>query len=65
LLVSESERLEALKKQAWIERELIMRDFSFEEKTPDLRKMFGVKSVTRTSSAVWRTPPRLSTLPKY
>jgi hypothetical protein len=65
LLVSESERLVALKRQAWIKRKMIKDFFACNERTPDLIKMFGVKSVKRTSSAVWRTPPRFSTLPKY
>ncbi|XP_021923969.1 inner centromere protein A isoform X2 [Zootermopsis nevadensis] len=39
--------------------------FICKETTPDLAKIFGIKFVKRTSSAVWRTPPRYSTLPKY
>jgi hypothetical protein len=59
------ERLEALKKQAWVPKDLIFAYFACEEKTPNLMKMFGVRCVKRTSSAVWRTPPHLSSLPKY
>jgi hypothetical protein len=59
------ERLEAMKKQAWVPKELIEDYFSCKEKTPNLIQMFGVRCVKRTSSAVWKTPPCLSTLPKY
>jgi hypothetical protein len=51
--------------QAWKAEKLYEAYFAFEEKTPNLVMMFGINCVKRTSSAVWRTPPRYSTLPKY
>jgi hypothetical protein len=66
LVVSEAERLNTLKIQAWISKELVDTCITCEEKTPNLMKMFGgVRCVKRTSSAVWRTPPRFSSLRKY
>lgn len=61
-----AERLNTLKIQAWISKELVDTCITCEEKTPNLMKMFGgVRCVKRTSSAVWRTPPRFSSLRKY
>jgi hypothetical protein len=65
LLVSEVERMKSLKIQRWKSEKIYDAYFGFEEGAPDLMAMFGVKYVKRTSSAVWRTPPRYSTLPKY
>ncbi|XP_033608750.1 inner centromere protein B isoform X2 [Cryptotermes secundus] len=64
-LVSEAERMKVLKIQAWKRQKIYDAYFGSAEKTPNLTMMFGVKCVKRTSSAVWRTPPRYSTLPKY
>jgi hypothetical protein len=57
--------MKALKIQAWKVDKIYDAYFGSEDKTPNLMMMFGVKCVKRTSSAVWRTPPRYSTLPKY
>jgi hypothetical protein len=65
LLVSEAEHMKVLKTQIWKAEKICDAYFAFEEKTPNLMRMFGLKTVKRTSSAVWRTPPRYSTLPKY
>jgi hypothetical protein len=65
LFFSEEERVAVLKMQAYKLKEIYGPIFTCEETTPDLMKMFGLISVKRTSSAVWRTPPRYSTLPKY
>jgi hypothetical protein len=64
-LLSEGQRAVVLKMQAFIVMKIYNANFIREEITPDLMKKFGMRFVKRTSSAVWRTPPRYSTLPKY
>ncbi|XP_069687735.1 inner centromere protein-like [Periplaneta americana] len=60
------ERRKCLDMQAYKNKQYYADFFTCEEKTPDLNKIFreyGVKKWTRTSSAIWNTPPRLSMLP--
>jgi hypothetical protein len=51
--------------QAWKVKDIYGNFFTCEDTTPDLTKMFGVRCVKRTSSAVWKTPPCYSTIWKY
>ncbi|PSN33674.1 hypothetical protein C0J52_18985 [Blattella germanica] len=63
------QRLPVLKAQVHVQKRLFESLFTCEEKTPNILDMFKefktVKNVTRSSSAVWRTPPRYSTLRRF
>jgi inner centromere protein len=54
--------------QANINAAVIDSFFSVKPMTPDLREIFPAidqRRLKRNSSAVWRTPPRYSQMPKY
>ncbi|GLV40169.1 Inner centromere protein [Carabus blaptoides fortunei] len=51
-----------------VPRQFIETFFQMQPTTPDLRQIFesvDERTLRRNSSAVWRTPPRYSTLPKF
>ncbi|XP_055621636.1 inner centromere protein [Toxorhynchites rutilus septentrionalis] len=65
---SKGERLSAIRIQSEIKLKAIDQFFSVSPMTPDLREIFPAidsRKLKRNSSAVWRTPPRYSQMPKY
>lgn len=65
---SKEERRQPMRIQAEIKLKVIDQFFSVAPMTPDLREIFpaiDARKLKRNSSAVWRTPPRYSQMPKY
>lgn len=65
---SKEERRQPMRIQSEIKLKVIDQFFSVAPMTPDLREIFpaiDARKLKRNSSAVWRTPPRYSQMPKY
>lgn len=65
---SKEERRLPIRVQSEIKLKVIDQFFSVAPMTPDLREIFptiDARKLKRNSSAVWRTPPRYSQMPKY
>ncbi|XP_055531414.1 inner centromere protein [Wyeomyia smithii] len=65
---SKENRLQPMRIQSQIQLKVIDQFFSVAPMTPDLREIFptiDARKLKRNSSAVWRTPPRYSQMPKY
>uniref|UniRef100_A0A1Q3EWQ6 Putative trichohyalin-plectin-similarity domain protein n=1 Tax=Culex tarsalis TaxID=7177 RepID=A0A1Q3EWQ6_CULTA len=65
---SKEERRQPMRIQTEIKLKVIDHFFSVAPMTPDLREIFpaiDARKLKRNSSAVWRTPPRYSQMPKY
>ncbi|XP_053688381.1 inner centromere protein [Sabethes cyaneus] len=61
-------RTQPMRIQSEIQLKIIDQFFSVAPMTPDLREIFptiDARKLKRNSSAVWRTPPRYSQMPKY
>lgn len=61
-------RMPLIAEEAKIDSKIIDKFFSVEPREVDLREIFPKiddKYLRRNSSAIWRTPPRYSTMPKY
>lgn len=67
-LSTEEERNPTIRTQREIKLKVIDQFFSVAPMTADLREIFpsiDARKLKRNSSAVWRTPPRYSQMPKY
>ncbi|XP_055921507.1 inner centromere protein [Eupeodes corollae] len=63
-----SVRVDAITCQAYCASDVIDSFFSVQPMTPDLKAIFpniDARYLKRNSSAIWRTPPRYSEMPKY
>ncbi|XP_055858689.1 calponin homology domain-containing protein DDB_G0272472-like [Episyrphus balteatus] len=63
-----SVRADCITCQAYLSSDIIDSFFSVQPMTPDLKAIFpniDARYLKRNSSAIWRTPPRYSEMPKY